>query len=95
MKQLVLIIPSLSAKLDIKRIVKQIISYVGTRMVEQADAEMPGVVLKETLSEEDKKTLKEMCLNDNRTGALAFITFEENFDGEWIDAIMIQDEDED
>lgn len=78
MEQLVLIIPIIGAKLDIKQSIKKIVSYVGTRMVDSDVSEnIPGVLLKSPLCKKDKEHLQEIIFASNGDGVLAFITLPE------------------
>lgn len=99
MEQLVLIIPSIGVKLDMKRSIRQIVSYVGTRMVDDdlLGENVPGVLLKSTLCKKDKENLQEIVFSSNGDGVLAFITLtEEGTEGlNYIDATINSYEDED
>lgn len=96
MEQLILIIPSVGAKLDMRRSIKQIVSYVGTRMVDSSTNEsVPGVLLKSPLCKEDKKRLQEIIFASNGDGVLAFITLPEDTDLMYIDATMNDNDEED
>ena len=57
MKQLVLILASLEKKVDVSKIKKEVISYVGMRMVDNTDENVPGVLLKFPLGYNDMKEL--------------------------------------
>lgn len=57
MKQLVLILPFLGKKVDVSKIKKEVISYVGTRMMDSTDESVPGVLLKYPLGYDDMKRL--------------------------------------
>ena len=96
MKQLVLIVPAVGQKLDIVKAKQQIISYVGTRMVEQsANPNTPGVFLKEELSKEDKDILQQDIFKAEVAGALVFILIPENIlddNAEYINATATSDE---
>lgn len=75
--ELVLVVPDLSKKVDIRRIKKEIISYVGTRLVDDSCAErVPGVLLKETIGSDDKKELSKLMSEDD-SGVLIFIEVED------------------
>lgn len=97
MTQLILIVPAIKQKFDIARAKQKIISYVGTRMVLKGDSidEMPGLVLKELLSIEDKQKLQEETFDGPSAGCLTFIKLPEGSDGlkrDYIDATL-DDED--
>ena len=75
--ELVLVVPDMSKKVDIRRIKKEIISYVGTRLVDDSCSErVPGVLLKETISKDDKEKLSEL-MSENDSGVLIFIEVED------------------
>ena len=91
MKQIVLIIPSVGAKINIEASKTKIVSYVGTRMVmkDSCDATMPGILVKEPLLKEDKEYLQKSIFTDG-CGALAFITIPEDTDIlSYIDAELV------
>lgn len=78
--ELVLIVPDLSKKVDVRKIKKEIISYVGTRLVDDSCAErVPGVLLKETIGSDDKKELSKLMSEDD-SGVLIFIEVEDEED---------------
>ena len=56
----------------------KVVEFVGKRMIDEVPDEMPGVLLKEPLTEEDKNTLMEMVLPNGENGTLVFIEYEEN-----------------
>lgn len=60
METIVLILPSLNVKVNVQKIKENIHKYVGDRMVKEEAAEMPGLVLKGQLEEEDKKAINEI-----------------------------------
>lgn len=74
--ELVLVIPDMSKKVDIRKIKTEIVSYVGTRLISELNENIPGVYLKETLSKDDKETLSELMSKDE-SGALIFIEVED------------------
>ena len=57
---------------------KNIMSYIGTRLVEEFTEEIPGMVVKEVLDEEDKKAIADIVFPSNESGAIAFIAFNED-----------------
>ena len=57
METLVLILPKLNVKVNIKKVKEYIHEYVGHRMVKEEPEEMPALVLYDILDEEDKKTI--------------------------------------
>lgn len=74
MKQLILIIPSTLIKnFNYNVAKKNIMSYIGTRLVEEFTEEIPGMVVKEVLDEEDKKAIADIVFPNNESGAIAFI----------------------
>ena len=75
--ELVLIVPDMSKKVDIRKIKKEIISYVGTRLISDSCSEkVPGVLLKETIGSDDKEKLSELMSEDD-LGVLIFIEVED------------------
>lgn len=60
METIVLILPRLNIKVNVQKIKENIHKYVGDRMVKEEPAEMPGLVLKGQLEEEDKKAINEI-----------------------------------
>jgi hypothetical protein len=75
--ELVLIVPDLSKKVDIRKIKGEIISYVGTRLIDDSCSErVPGVLLKETIGKDDKEKLSELMSEDD-LGVLIFIEVED------------------
>lgn len=79
MKQLILIIPSTLIKnFNYNVAKKNIMSYIGTRLVEEFTEEIPGMVVKEVLDEEDKKAIADIVFPNNESGAIAFIAFNED-----------------
>ena len=63
METIVLVIPSLNVKVDVQKIKKNIHNYVGNRMVKEEPKEMPGLILKGLLEEEDKKVISDLSLD--------------------------------
>lgn len=96
MQQLVLIVPAVGQKFDMNKAKQQIVSYVGTRMVEQtANPNTPGVFLREELSKEDKDILQQDVFKAEIAGALVFISIPENIlddNAEYISATATSDE---
>ena len=80
MKQLILIIPSVSVKINVEKCKELIRKYVGTRMLDddQPCEEMPGLVLKDIISSTDKECLQDLVFPSSNDGVLAFIEFDEN-----------------
>lgn len=77
MKQLILIIPAMNCNLNMQEAKEYIKSYVGTRLLEDDGADkVPGVLLKEPLSTEDKICLQQTIFNPGE-GSLAFISYGE------------------
>ena len=75
--ELVLVVPDMSKKVDIRKIKNEIISYVGTRLIDDSCSEkVPGVLLKETISKDDKEKLSEL-MSENDSGVLIFIEVED------------------
>ena len=60
METIVLILPNLNAKVNVQKIKENIHKYVGDRMIKEEPAEMPGLILKGQLEEEDKKAINEI-----------------------------------
>ena len=77
MKQLILIIPAMSKKVSVAVIKTQIVSYVGTRLIDTNDNNVPGLLLKQGLSKADKEHISEFI---KENGAIVFIDVDENFD---------------
>ena len=77
MKQLILIIPAMSKKVSVAVIKTQIVSYVGTRLIDTNDNNVPGLLLKQSLSKTDKEHISEFI---KENGAIVFIDVDENFD---------------
>jgi hypothetical protein len=77
MKQLILIIPAMSKKVSVAVIKTQIVSYVGTRLIDTNDNNVPGLLLKQSLSKADKEHISEFI---KENGAIVFIDVDENFD---------------
>lgn len=79
MKQLILIIPSTSIKnFNYNAAKKNIMSYIGTRLVEECPEEMPGMLVKEVLDKEDKQAITGIVFPNHESGTIAFITFNED-----------------
>ena len=77
MKQLILIVPAISCKLNVEETKDFIKTYVGTRIIEEDCVDgVPGILLKEQLSNEDKIYLKQKIFNQGE-GTLAFISYDE------------------
>ena len=73
MEQLVIIVPStMDKKFSMAQAKKAIVEYVGTRLIDTNEKEMPGVVLKECLYKDDKKALQKAIFPDNN-GCLVFV----------------------
>ena len=92
--ELVLVVPDMSKKVDIRKIKNEIISYVGTRLIDDSCSErVPGVLLKETISKDDKKKLSELMSEDD-LGVLIFIEIkdEETCPEYYISATYKEDE---
>lgn len=89
MECLVIIVPDLSKKVDVRKIKKEIVSYVGTRLIDESATveNSPGVVLKDTISDDDKEQLSKLMSKDE-LGVLVFIDVEEdaNYPEYWISA---------
>jgi hypothetical protein len=78
--ELVLIVPDMSKKVDIRKIKREIISYVGTRLIDDSCSErVPGVLLKETIGNDDKERLSKLMSEDD-LGVLIFIEVEDGED---------------
>ena len=78
--ELVLVVPDMSKKVDIRKIKNEIISYVGTRLIDDSCSErVPGVLLKETIGSDDKQKLSGLMSEDN-LGVLIFIEVEDEID---------------
>lgn len=88
--QLILIVPSMSKRVDIRKIKAEIIRYVGTRLtVDDTDLyELPGVVIKEPLPSEDKDYISKLI----EDGVIVFIEFPHDGDDDlnYLDAISKQ-----
>ena len=92
--ELVLIVPDMSKKVDIRKIKREIISYVGTRLIiDSCPEEAPRVLLKETMRRKDKEKLSEIMTEDN-LGGLIFIEVEdgETYPDDYISAKAYKDE---
>ena len=92
--ELVLVVPDMSKKVDIRRIKKEIISYVGIRLVDDSCSErVPGVLLKETIDSDDKEELSKLMAKDD-LGVLIFIEVEdgESYPDYYISAKSYKDE---
>ena len=92
--ELVLIVPDMSKKVDIRKIKNEIISYVGTRLINDSCSEkVPGVLLKETIDSDDKEKLSELMSEDD-LGVLVFIEVEdeETYPDYYISAKACKDE---
>lgn len=63
MRNVVLILPKLTEKVNVQQLKAKIHKYVGDRMVEDEPEEMPGLMLKGELSDEDKQTISGMSDN--------------------------------
>ena len=61
MKTIVLILPKLTVKVNVQALKNRIHAYVGDRMIEEKTDEMPGLVLKGELTDEDKKAITYFC----------------------------------
>lgn len=78
MKQLIIIVPStLDKKFSMARAKKAIVEFIGTRLIDTDTNEMPGVILKQCLSKEDKKKLNSTIFPNSSNGCLIFIEFDE------------------
>ena len=64
METVVLILPKITVKVNVQAIKNQIHAYVGNRMIEEKPDEMPGLILKGELTDEDKKTISDFCGTD-------------------------------
>lgn len=83
MNQVVIIIPKMSAKVDIKKLKKEIVAYVGLRLIESSTDDMPAVMFKESLNEEDMKHITSLIPESD--GSMIFIDVnEDSADGEYI-----------
>lgn len=92
--ELVLVVPDMSKKVDIRKIKNEIISYVGTRLVDSSCSErVPGVLLKETIDSDDKEELSKLMAKDD-LGVLIFIEVEdeESYPDYYISAKSYKDE---
>ena len=92
--ELVLIVPDMSKKVDIRKIKNEIISYVGTRLIDDSCSErVPGVLLKETIDSDDKEELSKLMAEDD-LGVLIFIEVEdgESYPDYYISAKSYKDE---
>lgn len=92
--ELVLIVPDMSKKVNIGKIKNEIISYVGTRLINDSCSEkVPGVLLKETIGSDDKEKLSELMSEDD-LGVLIFIEVEdeETYPDYYISAKACKDE---
>lgn len=92
--ELVLVVPDMSKKVDIRKIKNEIISYVGTRLINDSCSEkVPGVLLKETIGSDDKEKLSELMSKDD-LGVLIFIEVEdeETYPDYYISAKACKDE---
>jgi len=78
MTQLILIIPAMSKKVSVAAIKTQIVSYVGTRLIDNNDNNVPGLVLKQSLSKADKEHISEFI---KENGAIMFIDIDEELTG--------------
>lgn len=92
MKQLILIIPAMNCNLNMTEAKEYIKGYVGTRLIESDGTnKVPGILLKEPLSPEDKICLQQVIFNPGE-GSLAFMTYDEteiNVDSlSYLNAIM-------
>lgn len=67
----------MSKKVSIAVIKAQIVSYVGTRLIDTNDNNVPGLLLKQSLSKTDKEHISEFI---KENGAIVFIDVDENFD---------------
>lgn len=63
MKTIVLILPKLTVKVNVQVLKNQIHAYVGDRMIKEKPDEMPGLILKGELTDEDKQTISDMSDN--------------------------------
>jgi hypothetical protein len=61
METVVLIVPKLTVKVNVQALKNRIHAYVGDRMIEERPDEMPGLILKGELTDEDKKTITDFC----------------------------------
>ena len=92
MVQLVLIAPSILKKIDFKKVKQTIRSYVGTRLIDTDSEEIPGIILKEKLSKDDKKYLQKEIFPDN-DGCLVFVDVNEDIEcPEYLNATMIAED---
>ncbi len=64
----------MSKKVSVAVIKTQIVSYVGTRLIDTNDNNVPGLFLKQSLSKADKEHISEF-IKDN--GAIVFIDMDE------------------
>lgn len=74
MAQLILIIPVMSKKVSVAAIKTQIVSYVGTRLIDENDNDVPGLLLKQSLSKADKEHISGFI---KENGAIVFIDIDE------------------
>lgn len=73
MEQLIIIVPStMDKKFSMAQAKKAIVEYVGTRLINTNEKEMPGVILKECLYKDDKEALQK-AIFPNNDGALVFV----------------------
>jgi hypothetical protein len=61
METVVLIVPKLTVKVNVQALKNRIHAYVGDRMIEERPDELPGLILKGELTDEDKKTITDFC----------------------------------
>lgn len=64
METAVLILPKLAVKVNVQALKNQIHAYVGNRMIKEKPDEMPGLILKGELTDEDKKEIVDFCGTD-------------------------------
>lgn len=82
METVVLILQKLDVKVNIQKIRENIHRYVGDRMIREEPAETPGLILKGTLEEEDKKAISKI----NEDCGFIFIEYDEDSkpDGDYL-----------
>ena len=93
MEQLIVITPSALIKnFNYNAAKKNIVSYVGTRLVKDASDEMPGIIVKEILDEKDKQAIQNIVFPEGTNGAIFFIEINEDcevFHTDYLSAKML------
>lgn len=82
MRQAIVIVPSVKVEgRKILKIKSEIIEFVGTRMIEESNADAPVILLNNELDEEDMKRLADMFSTDNVGNEVALIFIDMDDDG--------------